>query len=165
MMERQDGGGSTCPPTLPVEKAAHASLSLCRGSRCAYARPRCLWLPQRLLAQHDHDEDATIGTCVREGKLAAQVSKGTESREADERRVTLYAGSSRARALSSKVAAIAQVCALRRRQGCMCARSAWRACGPAGPDDRMALPLTSLDVGRFNPKVIRADCGTAETRV
>ena len=58
-----------------------------------------------------------------------------------------------------------QVCALRRRQGCMCARSAWRACGPAGPDDRMALPLTSLDVGRFNPEVTGADCCAATTRV
>ena len=87
MMRRRGTGGSKGSPDLPADKALHTSLLLCRGSRSAHARPRCLWLPQQLLAQHVHDEDATIGTCVSEGKLREQAGKRAVSRAAGEQAV------------------------------------------------------------------------------
>ena len=154
MMGRQRGEGSVGSPVLPTEQAAHTSLFLCRGSRGAYAPPCCLWLPQHLLAQHDHDEDATIATCVREGKSREQVSKGTVSREAGGRRMASCAGSSRLSRESTEFARIAQVCALRGRQVCMCARCPSCACGPAMPDDGGDPLLTSMAVWRFNPGLV-----------
>ena len=89
MMGRRGTGGSKGSPDLPAEMALHTILFLwlCRGSRSAYARPRCLWLPQQLLAQHVHDEDITIGACVNQGKLRESVRKRTVRRAAGEQAI------------------------------------------------------------------------------
>ena len=58
-----------------------------RGCTAVYAQLGCLWLPQRLLVQHVHDEDAIIGTCVGEGKLREQAGKRAVSRAAGEQAV------------------------------------------------------------------------------
>ena len=87
MMGRHGAGGSKGSAVLPAEKAVHTGLFLCRSSRGAYARPGCLWLAQRLLVQHVHDDDATVGTCVSEGKLREQAGKRAVSRAAGEQAV------------------------------------------------------------------------------
>ena len=87
MIGGQGTDGSKGSAVLPAKTAVRTSVFLCRGSRGAYARPGCLWLPQHLLVQHVHDEDASIGTCVSEGKLREQAGKRAVSRAAGEQAV------------------------------------------------------------------------------
>ena len=101
--------------------------------------------------QHVHDEDTTIGTCVREGPLREQVRKRIVSRAAGEMLMALCAGSSRLSRQSTEFDAIAQVCALQQRQGCMCARACGHAHGPGAADEHGNLPPTPLPPSRFNP--------------